>query len=36
VTGSHPRYARFLDFGDADDHERKMEELRSELRMQRD
>jgi len=36
VTGSHSRYARFLDFGDADDLERKMEELRAELRMHRD
>ena len=33
VTGSHARYARFLDFGDADNLEHKMEELRAELRM---
>ena len=33
VTGSHSRYARFLDFGDADDFERKMEELRAELQI---
>lgn len=33
VTSTHSRYARFLDFGDADDYERKMEELRAELRI---
>jgi hypothetical protein len=33
VTGSHSRYARFLDFGDAEDFDRKMEELRAELQM---
>lgn len=32
VTGSHKRYARFLDYGDAEDFERKLGELREELR----
>ena len=32
VTGSHKRYAGFLDYGDADDFDRKFEELREQLR----
>ena len=32
VTGSHNRYARFLDYGDGEDFESKLESLREELR----
>ena len=32
VTGSHSRYANFLDFGDGEDFEGKLEELREQLR----
>lgn len=32
VTGQHRRYARFLDYGNGDDFEERMAELRAELR----
>ncbi|MDZ7783348.1 MAG: hypothetical protein U5K56_10625 [Halioglobus sp.] len=32
VTGSHRRYADFLDYGDAEDFDRKLAELREQLR----
>lgn len=32
VVGSHSRYARFLDYGDAEDLENRLEDLREELR----
>ncbi len=32
VTGSHSRYARFLDYGDGEDFDAKVEALREELR----
>lgn len=31
VLGTHPRYERFLDYGDADDYQGKLEEFRGEL-----
>ena len=32
VTGSHGRYAHFLDFGDAENFEQKLQDLRKQLR----
>lgn len=36
VTGSHGRYAHFLDFGDAEDFEAKLQDLRRQLRDERE